>query len=165
MAKLPGISYGTAVPSMGRQDPFGPVRVANAQAAAARAVGQSATDIGNMVKEMDEEEGRNAASEAGEVFTLAIAEAQANPNIGERIEQMEVAKRDVESEFKHKLGGIATRTFDETFSKWATSKITEQTATNILEREDQLRKSTFTRIMVEARQGDLSSLSAPDRSR
>lgn len=39
MAKLPGINYSASVPSMGREDPYGPLRVANAEAAALAKVG------------------------------------------------------------------------------------------------------------------------------
>ena len=47
MARLPGINYGSPVPSMGRQDPMEPVRVARSQAAAAQAIAGVAAAASN----------------------------------------------------------------------------------------------------------------------
>lgn len=51
MAKLPGINYGAGVPSLGREDPMGPVRAANAEARALAKIGSVTQKIANDIYE------------------------------------------------------------------------------------------------------------------
>lgn len=155
MAKLPGIKYGAKVPSLGREDIMGPIRLAQTQAAAAQSIGNAVGVIGDVYRGIKEEEGRSALVEASSAWKLGEAEIRTNPDIEERNEQAESLRRDIEEEFIGGMHNVSAKAFKNKWDAWAQSKIDGIATDGIKERYLIQRSNIERNSLSMAREGDL----------
>jgi hypothetical protein len=156
MARLPGINYGAAVPSLGRGDVRGPLRVAAAQSAAAASIGRAAGVIGDAYKGIKEEEGRSALVEASSEWKRGEAEIRTNPNIDERNEQAEALRKDIEARFTDGMHSISAKAFKDKWDSWSQSKLDGVVTDGIQEQYITQRQKTETNALTMARNGELT---------
>jgi hypothetical protein len=156
MAKLPGINYGAPVPSLGREDPMGPIRLAKIQTNAASAIGKAVGNIGDTYIGIKEEEGRNALVDAASAWRQGEAEIRTNPNIDERSADGEELRRNIEEEFTGGMHSISSKAFKAKWDEWSQKKLDGIVTDGIKEQYLTQRATTETNALKMARSGELT---------
>jgi len=143
MAKLPGIQY-TGVESLGREDPYGPMRVNRAEQRALQSIGAGIEQIGDYMNALQVEEGHNKAAEAATHLLREDAKIRTNPNIDERQDQLEAAAAEVATVYRSDLSRNATRAFEEKYIEFVRRSTDKMAIDNIGEKNEVERKKTIT---------------------
>ena len=140
MARLPGINYSRGVPSLGRQDVYGPLRVAQAQASAAASIGAGIKEFSDYYRDLEIQEGENQATEALSDLTRQAEEINTNPNIDERLEQLEAIDATIATTYRDKLSATADSAFEKMYVKYSAGVLDQMARKSIFEKNEKVRK-------------------------
>jgi len=152
VSKLPGIQY-TGTPSMGREDPYGPINVARAQSTALQSIGAGIGRVADAYVAIETEQGDNAATASLSELAAHDAEARTNPNVDERLKQFESAVAKTSSIYSKGLSGTATKAFSERFEKASTAMRDQLASDVVVDKYNEQRDITESVVLEAARQG------------
>ena len=165
MARLPGINYSTPVQSLGRQDIYGPIRVANAEAATLAKVSGLAAQYEGIRRGAEHDNALVAFTRASEETNQLVAQYKTRPPTEENAAELADAITVVKDRHRHDLGTHGNRAFDKSWLGFASQKRTEFGVYQTFALNNEARAATELHVDNLARGGDLeTSLGLVDSS-
>ena len=157
MARLPGINYSTPVQSLGRQDIYGPIRVANAEAATLAKVSGLAAQYEGIRRGAEHDNALVAFTRASEETNQLVAQYKTRPPTEENAAELADAITVVKDRHRHDLGTHGNRAFDKSWLGFASQKRTEFGVYQTFALNNEARAATELHVDNLARGGDLET--------